>query len=44
LLFVDHPFPDLYSDLVHGRATVVGSGSDDGLDRADAVLETTAEL
>jgi phosphoglycerate dehydrogenase-like enzyme len=38
LLFVDHPFPDLYRDLVDGRATIVGSGSDDGLDHADAVL------
>ena len=38
LLFVDHPFPDLYRDLVDGRAIVCGSGSDDGLDRADAVI------
>lgn len=38
VLFVDHPFPDLYRDLVDGRATVVGSGTDDGLDRADAVI------
>jgi phosphoglycerate dehydrogenase-like enzyme len=38
LLFVDHPFPDLYHDLVEGRAEVVGSGTDAGLDRADAVL------
>lgn len=38
LLFVDHPFPDVYLDLVEGRATVSGSGSDDGLDRADAVI------
>ena len=38
LLFVDHPFPDVYRDLVDGRATVVGAGTDDGLDRADAVL------
>lgn len=38
LLFVDHPFPDLYRDLVDGRATVCGSGGDDGLDRADAVI------
>lgn len=38
LLFVDHPFPDLYRDLVDGRATVVGSGTDDDLDRADAVI------
>jgi phosphoglycerate dehydrogenase-like enzyme len=38
LLFVDHPFPDVYRDLVDGRAEVVGSGSDDGLDRAHAIL------
>jgi len=38
LLFVDHPFPDLYLDLVERRASIIGSGSDDGLDRADAVL------
>lgn len=38
LLFVDHPFPELYRDLVDGRATVVGSGTDDGLDRADGVI------
>lgn len=38
LLFVDHPFPEVYLDLVDGRATVVGSGTDDGLDRADAIL------
>ncbi len=38
LLFVDHPFPDLYRDLVDGRATIVGSGTDDELDRADAVI------
>lgn len=38
LLFVDHPFPDVYRDLVDGRATVVGSGTDEGLDRADAIL------
>jgi phosphoglycerate dehydrogenase-like enzyme len=37
-LFVDHPFPEEYLDLVDGRATIVGSGSDDGLDRADAIL------
>jgi len=37
-LFVDHPFPDLYRDLVDGRAVVVGPGNDDGLDRADAVI------
>ena len=38
VLFVDHPFPDAYRDLVDGRAEVVGSGSDDGLDRAVGVL------
>lgn len=38
LLFVDHPFPDIYRDIVEGRAIVVGSGTDDGLDRADAIL------
>jgi phosphoglycerate dehydrogenase-like enzyme len=38
LLFLDHPFPDLYRDLVDGRATICGSGSDNGLDRADAVI------
>ncbi len=38
LMFVDHPFPDVYRDLVDGRVDVVGSGSDDGLDRAAAVL------
>jgi phosphoglycerate dehydrogenase-like enzyme len=38
LLFVDHPFPDLYRDLVDGRAALCGSGTDDGLDRADAVI------
>lgn len=38
VLFVDHPFPDTYRDLVDGRAVVVGSGTDDGLDRADAIL------
>jgi phosphoglycerate dehydrogenase-like enzyme len=37
-LFVDHPFPDVYNDLVEGRAVIVGSGSDDGLDTADAIL------
>jgi len=37
-LFVDHPFPDVYDDLVAGRAVIVGSGSDDGLDTADAIL------
>ncbi len=38
LLFVDHLFPDLYRDLVDGRAEIVGSGTDDDLDRADAVI------
>lgn len=38
LLFVDHPFPEVYLDLVDGRAVVVGNGTDDGLDRADAIL------
>jgi phosphoglycerate dehydrogenase-like enzyme len=38
LLFVDHPFPEAYRDLVDGRATIVGSGSDDGLDRCHAIL------
>ena len=38
LLFVDHPFPDLYHDLIDGRAEIVGSGTDEGLDRADAVI------
>ena len=38
LLFVDHPFPEVYLDLVDGRVTVVGNGTDDGLDRADAIL------
>ena len=38
LLFVDHPFPDLYRDLVEGRAVVCGSGSDDSLDVADGVI------
>jgi phosphoglycerate dehydrogenase-like enzyme len=38
VLFVDHPFPEVYLDLVDGRAVVVGNGTDDGLDRADAIL------
>ena len=38
VLFVDHPFPDAYRDLVDGRVIVVGSGTDDGLDVADAIL------
>ena len=37
-LFVDHPFPDLYRDLVESRCVVVGSGTDDGLETADAIL------
>ena len=37
-LFVDHPFPEVYDDLVAGRAIIVGSGTDDGLDTADAIL------
>ncbi len=44
LLFVDHPFPDLYRDLVDGRATICGSGSDDRLDRADAVIAGATRL
>ena len=38
LLFVDHPFPDLYRDLVDGRAELCGLGTDDRLDLADAVI------
>jgi phosphoglycerate dehydrogenase-like enzyme len=38
VIFVDHPFPDVYRDLVEGRAVLVGSGSDDQLDCADAIL------
>lgn len=38
LLFVDHPFPDLYRDLVDGRAELCGLGTDDRLDIADAVI------
>jgi len=38
LIFVDHPYPDVYRDLVDGRAVVVGLGSDDQLDCADAIL------
>jgi phosphoglycerate dehydrogenase-like enzyme len=38
LIFVDHPFPDTYRDLIDGRAIVVGNGTDEGLDRADAIL------
>lgn len=37
-LFVDHPFPDLYRDLVDGRATLVGLGTDDGLETANAII------
>jgi D-3-phosphoglycerate dehydrogenase len=44
LVFVDHPFPDEYRDLVDGRATIVGSGSDDGLDVAVAVLASNTRL
>jgi phosphoglycerate dehydrogenase-like enzyme len=42
LLFVDHPFPDEYRQLVDGRAVIVGSGTDDQLDRADAILAGAA--
>ncbi len=38
LLFVDHLFPDLYRDLVDGRAELCGLGTDDRLDVADAVI------
>ena len=38
LMFVDHPYPEMYRDLVDGRATLVGSGSDDGLVDAVAVI------
>jgi phosphoglycerate dehydrogenase-like enzyme len=38
LLFVDHQFPEVYRDLVDGRAEVVGSGTDAGLDIADAII------
>ena len=38
ILFVDHEFPSAYDDLVNGRLILVGDGSDDGLDRADAIL------
>ena len=44
LLFVDHPFPDLYRDLVDGRAIVCGSGSDERLDAADAVIAGATRL
>ncbi|MGH9270132.1 MAG: NAD(P)-dependent oxidoreductase, partial [Ilumatobacteraceae bacterium] len=36
VVFVDHPFPDAYRDLVDGRAQVVGP--DDGLASAEALL------
>jgi phosphoglycerate dehydrogenase-like enzyme len=38
LIFVDHPFPDTYRELIDGRAIVVGNGTDEGLDQADAIL------
>ncbi len=38
LLFVDHPYPEMYLDLVNDRATIVGSGSDDRLADAGAVI------
>lgn len=38
LLFIDHPYPEMYLDLVDGRASIVGSGSDDGLVDAVAVV------
>jgi len=38
VLFVDHPFPELYRDLVDGRAELVGLGTDERLDVADALL------
>lgn len=38
LLFVDHPYPEMYLDLVDGRATVVGSGDDEALGGAVAVI------
>lgn len=41
-IFVDHPFPDLYRDLVDGRCEIVGSGTDDGLDTCDAILAGAA--
>lgn len=42
LLFVDHPFPELYRDLVDGRAQLVGLGTDDRLEVADALLVSAA--
>lgn len=42
LLFVDHPFPDVYLELVAGRATITGSGTETGLDVADAVIAGAA--
>lgn len=41
-IFVDHPFPDLYRDLVDGRCEIVGSGTEDGLDTCDAILAGAA--
>lgn len=38
LLFVDHPYPEMYLDLVDGRATIVGPGDEDRLDDAVAVI------
>lgn len=37
-VFVDHPFPDVYRDLVDGRVEIVGSGTDDGLGTCHAIL------
>ena len=37
-MFVDHPFPEVYRDLVDGRAVVVGNGTEVGLADADAIL------
>jgi phosphoglycerate dehydrogenase-like enzyme len=44
LVFVDHPFPEGYRDLVDGRAQLVGLGTDDQLDVADALLVGAARL
>jgi D-3-phosphoglycerate dehydrogenase len=38
IVFVDHEFPDAYLDLVDGRLAIVGNGTDEGLDRAVAIL------
>jgi D-3-phosphoglycerate dehydrogenase len=38
IVFVDHEFPAAYRDLVDGRMTIVGNGTDEGLDRAVAIL------